>query len=72
MSVTQEGYRNYLLARPMTANTVDSYCSGINHLARHCGLDLWSITDIVQLESLLASYDLGGVNSDNKCNAHGA
>lgn len=60
MSVTQEGYRNYLLARPMTANTVDSYCSGINHLARHCGLDLWSITDIVQLESLLASYDLGG------------
>ncbi|WP_447778868.1 AAA family ATPase [Aeromonas veronii] len=60
MSVTQEGYRNYLLARPMTANTVDSYCAGINHLARHCGLDLWSITDLVQLESLLASYDLGG------------
>jgi len=60
MSVTQEGYRNYLLARPMTANTVNSYCAGINHLARHCGLDLWSITDLVQLESLLASYDLGG------------
>ncbi|MFQ1638064.1 AAA family ATPase [Aeromonas veronii] len=60
MSVTQEGYRNYLLARPMKANTVNSYCAGINHLARHCGLDLWSITDLVQLESLLDSYDLGG------------
>lgn len=60
MSVTQEGYRSYLLARPMMANTVDSYCAGINHLARHCGLDLWSITDLVQLESLLDSYDLGG------------
>lgn len=60
MSVTQEGYRNYLLARPMKANTVNSYCAGINHLARHCGLDLWSITDLVQLESLLDCYDLGG------------
>lgn len=60
MSVTQEGYRNYLLSRSMTANSVNSYCAGINHLARHCGLDLWSITDLVQLESLLASYDLGG------------
>ncbi len=60
MSVTQEGYRNYLLSRSMAASSVNSYCAGINHLARHCGLDLWSITDLVQLESLLASYDLGG------------
>lgn len=72
MSVTQEGYRNYLLARPMTANTVDSYCAGINHLARHCGLDLWSTTDLGQLDPLLASYDLGGALAEEGNYGNGA
>ena len=71
MSVTQEGYRNYLLARPMTANTVDSYCSGINHLARHCGLDLWSISDLELLDGLLADYDVAGELADIGNNGNG-
>lgn len=60
MPLTQEGYREYLLARPMTANTVNSYCSGINHLKLHSGQDLWTITDLGQLDTLLADYGLGG------------
>ncbi|MFZ5381335.1 AAA family ATPase [Aeromonas hydrophila] len=64
MSVTQEGYRNYLLARPMTANTVNSYCAGINHLARHCGLELWTISDLELLDGLLADYDVAGELAD--------
>lgn len=60
MPLTQEGYREYLLARPMTANTVNSYCSGINHLKLHSGQDLWTITDLGQLDTLLADYGLDG------------
>lgn len=71
MSVTQEGYRNYLLARPMTANTVNSYCAGINHLARHCGLDLWSISDLELLDGLLADYDVAGELADIGNNGNG-
>lgn len=60
MPLTQEGYRDYLLARPLATNTISSYCSGINHLSRHCGQDLWSLTDIEQLNALLADYGSDG------------
>ncbi|MGY4013002.1 McrB family protein [Aeromonas molluscorum] len=32
----------------------------MNHLAEHSGLDLWSTTDLGQLDTLLADYGLGG------------
>lgn len=60
MPLTQEGYRDYLLARPLATNTISSYCSGINYLSKHCGQDLWSITDIEQLNTLLADYGSDG------------
>lgn len=64
MPLTQEGYRDYLLARPLAVNTVNSYCSGINHLNLHSGQDLWTITDLGQLDTLLADYGLDGQLSE--------
>ena len=59
-AINPEGYRDYLLARPLAATTVSSYCSGINHLKLHSGQDLWTITDLGQLDTLLADYGLDG------------
>lgn len=64
MSITKDGYQNYLLARSMSPNTVSSYCSGINHLAKHSGLELWSITDVEQLNKLLEDYGSKGQFAD--------
>ncbi|WP_409420818.1 AAA family ATPase [Pseudaeromonas sp. ZJS20] len=64
MPVTKDGYRDYLQSRSMSTNSIDSYCTGINHLAQHSAQELWTITDLEQLDGLLADYGQQGKHAE--------
>lgn len=64
MSVTKDGYRDYLKSRDMSANTIDAYCSGLNHLAQHSKRDLWALTDPEQLDALRVDYGQQGQHAE--------
>lgn len=72
MPVTKDGYRDYLRSRELLAKTIDSYCSGLNHLAQHCGQDLWTLTDLEQLDTLQADYSLQGQYSEAGAYSNGS
>ncbi|NDV13804.1 AAA domain-containing protein [Crenobacter sp. HX-7-9] len=46
----------------MQPNTINSYCSGLNHLSKHCGQDLFTLTQLDELDALLVRYAQGGVD----------
>ncbi|MBM9888344.1 MULTISPECIES: AAA family ATPase [Deefgea] len=63
---SKDGFRTYLAQQQKLAdNTINSYCSGLNHLSSHCGQDLFALTDVQQLNALLARYIQGGADEEH-------
>jgi 5-methylcytosine-specific restriction enzyme B len=60
----KQGYREYLSRDGKAENTIDSYCSGINYISRHCGGDVFQIADLSRLESMYRDYSQGGQFSE--------
>ena len=61
----RDGYRDYLRKQKLLKeNTVNSYCSGINHITQHGDKDVFSIIDPQSLETIVRDYGIGGVNAD--------
>nr|WP_314898960.1 AAA family ATPase [uncultured Deefgea sp.] len=60
---TQDGYRDYLQSQKgLKENTINSYCSGLKHLSKHAGKDLFSLYDIAELDGLIERYVQGGLD----------
>jgi 5-methylcytosine-specific restriction protein B len=60
---TQDGYREYLQSQKgLKENTINSYCSGLKHLSKHAGKDLFNLYDIVELDGLIERYVQGGID----------
>lgn len=64
MTYDKTGYRDYLSRDGKAENTIDSYCSGINHVSQHCGEDVFQITDPQRLEALYLDYSQDGKYSE--------
>lgn len=64
MSVSRDGFKQFLRDRSHTVNTINSYVSGINQVAQHSGHDLWSIYDLEILQQLIVAFDKGGSFED--------
>lgn len=57
-------FKDWMVAAGKTANTASSYYSGVNAVSRHCGLDVFEITDLADLEQLYQQYGLKGEFAD--------
>lgn len=60
MPVSQDGYRAFLQesvndqgGARFTHGTIDSYCSGLNHIANQLNIDIWQLTDSTRLQQLI-------------------
>ncbi len=62
----EQGYRDYLAKPPheLTANTINSYCSGLNHLFNHAGIPPYSESDPNRLDEMLRRYGIGGTEAE--------
>lgn len=54
-------YRHFLKKQYKTTTTA-SYLSGINHLSRHYGEDIFQISDFETVEQIRSKYDLQGTH----------
>lgn len=57
-------FKDWMVATGKTANTASSYYSGVNVVSRHCGLDVFEITDLADLEQLYQQYGPKGEFAD--------
>lgn len=57
-------FKDWMIATGKTANTASSYCSGVNAISRHCGLDVYEVTDLSDLEYLYQQYGPKGEFAD--------
>jgi 5-methylcytosine-specific restriction protein B len=64
-------YRQYLLRQGLTDNTANAYASGLAHISRHFGADLFAVTDPTRLDSLMLEYGIGGQFSSIGNYGHG-
>lgn len=62
--LTREGYRRYLEHIKLAQNTINSYCSGLQHISMHYGADVFSLIDLDLLELLMGKYGKNGEFSD--------
>ncbi|CAM5225542.1 McrB family protein [Alishewanella longhuensis] len=67
MPISQDGYRQFLIksvkeqgGARFTQGTIDSYCTGLNHIANQLNLAIWQLTDSARLEQLLADCSPNG------------
>lgn len=70
----EQGYREYLAKPPheLTANTINSYCSGIRHLFNHAGIPPYSESDPNRLNEMLRRYGIGGAEAEIGSYGNGA
>lgn len=63
---TEQGYRDYLAKPPheLTANTINSYCTGIRHLFNHAGIPPFGETDLIRLAEMQQQYGIGGAEAE--------
>jgi len=59
----KDKFKEYLAQR-LSANSVNSYMSGINHLSKHHGSDIFLITDVEEARIVRSKYDLNGQHRD--------
>jgi hypothetical protein len=67
MPVSQDGFKTFLRNRVneqgdarFTEGTIDSYCSGLNHIANQLNLAIWQLTDRASLQQLLVDCSTDG------------
>lgn len=67
MPVSQDGFKTFLRNRVnqqgdarFTEGTIDSYCTGLNHIANQLNLAIWQLTDRASLQQLLVDCSPGG------------
>ncbi len=65
-------FKDWMVATGKTPNTASSYTSGVNTVSKHCGRDVFEITDLNELDRLYQQYgpkgefaDIGASNSNN-------
>ena len=56
----KEKFKEYLLER-YKPTSVNGYISGLNHLAKDYGKDIFKITDLEAVQKIRQLYDLGGI-----------
>ncbi len=59
MDNTKEKFRNYLLER-YTQNSANSYMSGLNHVSKDYGSDIFQVSDPEAVQKIRSQYDIGG------------
>ncbi|MEX9253248.1 McrB family protein [Pseudenterobacter timonensis] len=70
--LTREGYRSFLAAQNLQPNTINSYCSGLEHLAKDCGKDIYTINNVTLLNEMMKRYGIGGEQADRGNYGNGA
>ena len=70
MPVSQDGFKTFLHERlndegaaRFTQGTIDSYCSGLNHIANLLNVAIWQLTDSTRLQQLLEDCSPTGVHA---------
>jgi len=56
----KDKFKEYLIEQGKTQNTINSYVSGINHLSKDHGMDIFTITDSDEVQKIRSTYDLRG------------
>ncbi|WP_260514084.1 McrB family protein [Serratia fonticola] len=69
---TRDGFQAYLLEQKLAPNTTNSYCSGLEHISRHCGEDIYSIHDSTRLNQMVQQYGLKGEFADEGAYSNGS
>jgi hypothetical protein len=69
-----QAFKDWTVAAGKTKNTSSNYFTGVNIVSRHCGREVFDITDIDELEPLYRQYGPQGLNVDvvtsNSGNVH--
>ncbi|RVU35419.1 hypothetical protein EOE67_13660 [Rheinheimera riviphila] len=70
MSFSRDGFRDYLGSlkkadgKPhFTNNTIDSYCSGLNHIYNALQIDVWSLTDQNKIQQIIHDTAPTGIHA---------
>lgn len=65
-------FKDWMIATGKSRNTASNYFSGVNAVSKHCGRDLFAISDLVELKQLHGMYGpdgehaaIGASNSNN-------
>lgn len=70
-----QAFKDWMVAAGKTKNTASNYFTGVNIVSRHCGREVFDITDVNELEPLYQQYGPQGVNAQvgtsNSGNVHG-
>jgi len=56
----RDKFKEYLAEQGKTQNTISSYVSGINHLSKDHGVDIFTITNFDKVQKVRSIYDLRG------------
>lgn len=56
----RDKFKEYLIEQGKTQNTTNSYVTGINHLSKDHGMDIFTITDFDKVQEVRSIYDLRG------------
>lgn len=71
MPISRDGYKEYLSSLINDAGTrrfqdgsIDSYCSGLNHISDALELDIWSLTDSEKIQQLVHECSPQGQHAD--------
>lgn len=71
MPISRDGYKEYLSslindggARRYSDGSINSYCSGLNHISDALGLDIWSLADSGKIQQLVHECSPQGQHSD--------
>lgn len=53
-------FKDWMIATGKSRNTASNYFSGVNIVSKHCGRDLFAISDLAELKQLYGLYGSGG------------
>jgi hypothetical protein len=56
----KDQFKNYLLSQRFTSGTINSYMSGLNHLSRDYGKNIFEISDAGMVGEIMKLYGIGG------------
>jgi len=57
-------FKDWMIATGKSRNTASNYLTGVNTVSKHCGRDLFAISDVAELKQLYALYGPGGEHAE--------
>jgi hypothetical protein len=67
----KEKFKEYLTSEGYKPTSVNGYISGLNHLSKDYGKDIFKITDLETVQKIKQMYGLGGPEPKRKIGDYG-